>query len=95
MKECDSTSTNPDTTAAATTVTIINPEEIETQEVQLQARDERGDSEVAEASQKLGELHVSDPAPQKVVFVPALFVFGGMDTFGTIHNDSFVLIPPV
>lgn len=26
-------------------------------------------------------------------WVPALFVFGGIDTAGNIHSDSFVLVP--
>ncbi len=26
--------------------------------------------------------------------VEALFVFGGMDTEGTIHSDCFVFVPP-
>jgi hypothetical protein len=28
-----------------------------------------------------------------VEWIPAVFVFGGMDTYGNVHGDSFILVP--
>lgn len=38
-------------------------------------------------------IHRSNGQVHESVLVPALFVFGGVDTQETVHGDSFVLVP--
>jgi len=71
---------------AAVLVPIISPENLQTQEVSIHPS--------AIVSEKQGATEPSASRPmEKDDFFPALFVFGGMDTCGTIHGDCFVFVP--
>lgn len=71
---------------AAVLVPIISPENLQTQEVGIHPS--------AIMSKRPGD---TEPSASRAVeqddFFPALFVFGGMDTCGTIHGDCFVYVP--
>lgn len=71
---------------AAVLVPIISPENLQTQDVGIHPS--------AIVSEKAGDTEPSAScAVEKDDFFPALFVFGGMDTCGTVHGDCFVFIP--
>ena len=83
---------------ATTTVTVLTPDDFGSQDVCVCS--ESGDIspkvDVDTAAEKMEQMRVS-PArveSQGTVFLPALFVFGGMDTSGTVHEDCFVIVPP-
>ena len=49
-----------------------------------------------EVAEKLQGLHVKEKeeeGAEQYEWVPALFVFGGMDTTGIVHGDAFILVP--
>ena len=90
-------------TTTSTTVTVISPEDLETQDIRVHSGSQptSGSSEAVDVdteatAEKVKQLHISQPevAPQGTAFLSALFVFGGMDTGGTIHEDAFVIVPP-
>ena len=92
---------NADTCSAATTtktVMVLTPEDLESQDVCVcsESGATSASIDVDTAAEKMKQMRVS-PArveSQDTVFLPALFVFGGMDTSGTVHEDSFVIVPP-
>ena len=87
-----------------TFVTVISPDNISSEDVGVYATDSGGTlatcgttctsarPEKPDSSQDVGS-HQAILVPTDT-FVPALFVFGGMDTCGTIHSDCFVFVPP-
>ena len=91
--ETNPTGTKPDGGAATcTTITVIGPEITENQDVAVCTGVQS--QEHIEVTEKLVEgLHISGDRPSTSVFLPALFVFAGMDTSGTVHGDSFIFVP--
>ena len=91
---------NTSTSTTTTTVTVLSPEDLETQDVCVYSESGATSASVHvnvdATAMKMAQMSVS-PAqdePHGTVFLPALFVFGGMDTSGTVHEDSFVIVPP-
>lgn len=80
----------------ATTVTVLSPDHGVDAGMYEEGRCGPREAEEEEGERKKVEEAVSvrqrecEP-PRRAV--EALFVFGGMDTQGTIHNDCFVFVP--
>ena len=81
---------------SAAFVTVISPDNVKDQDVGIYGTPSKSSSEVVSTS-----VELSEDCSQQAAYhghlgtslVPALFVFGGMDTCGTIHSDCFVFVP--
>lgn len=81
---------------SAAFVTVISPDNVKNQDVGIYGNPSKSSSEVVSTS-----VELSEDCSQQAAYhghlgtslVPALFVFGGMDTCGTIHSDCFVFVP--
>ena len=79
-----------DNQATATEESSSNTlEKLSLSEEVTQTNDNQGLSTI----NKTPTIKVRDRSRNETVIVPALFVFGGMDTQGTIHGDSFMFVP--
>ena len=85
----------------STFVTVISPDNISSEDVGVYATDSGGTLATCGATCTSARPEKPDDvgSHQAILvptdtFVPALFVFGGMDTCGTIHSDCFVFVPP-
>lgn len=80
-------------------MTVISPDNLSSEDVGVYATDSGGTlattSTSPDSSQDVDQA-ASHPAVlvPTATFVLALFVFGGMDTCGTVHSDCFVFVPP-
>ena len=90
-----------------TFVTVISPDDISSEDVGVYATDSGGTlatcgttSTSARPDKPESSQDVDQAGSHQAILVPtdtfvlALFVFGGMDTCGTIHSDCFVFVPP-
>lgn len=79
---------------------VISPDNLSSEDVGVHATDSGGTLATTSTSARLEKPDSSQDVDQAAVliptatFVPALFVFGGMDTCGTVHSDCFVYVPP-
>ena len=83
---------------AAELVTIISPENLHTQDVDIHPSEStpitsEGDGTSTVVEKPEGTEQPASHALKGNSFIPALFVFGGMDTCGTIHGDCFMFVP--
>lgn len=85
-------------------MTVISPDNLSSEDVGVYATESGGTLATASTSARLekpdSSQDVDQAASHPAVLVPtatfvlALFVFGGMDTCGTVHSDCFVFVPP-
>ena len=79
---------------------VISPDNLSSEDVGVHATDSGGTLAPTSTSARPEKPDSSQDVDQAAVlvptatFVPALFVFGGMDTCGTVHSDCFVYVPP-
>lgn len=81
---------------SAAFVTVISPDNVKNPDVGIYGTPSKSSSEVVSTS-----VELSEDCSQQAAYhghhgtnsVPALFVFGGMDTCGTVHSDCFVFVP--
>lgn len=78
---------------SAAFVTVISPDNVKNQDVGIYGTPSKSSSEVVSTSIEFSESCTAYHGHRGTSLVPALFVFGGMDTCGTIHSDCFVFVP--
>lgn len=85
--------------SSAAFVTVINPDNVKNQDVGIyDTSSKSSQSEVVNTSAELSEncsQQATNHGHLGTSLVPALFVFGGMDTCGTVHSDCFIFVPPL
>lgn len=72
-------------------ITVINPATMEDGSTSLNPESAAIGHEIVVTSEKMSELRLREEKDHGSI--PALFVFGGMDTTGHIHGDAFIFIP--
>lgn len=84
--------------SSAAFVTVISPDNVKNQDVGIYSTPSKSSSEVVNTSAELSENCSQQAACHGHLgtsLIPALFVFGGMDTCGTVHSDCFIVVPPL
>ena len=75
-------------------VTIIDPGDTSGSNFSVsQSESDHVTVDSEQVAAKLQGLCVKEESGEEWEWVPALFVFGGMDTAGVVHGDSFILVP--
>ena len=97
VNACETRTLNKDISISCTSfqaVTIVDPESSSSlPSTSSVEQDSGGSMRKGVNTASSATVGVQDGGGGEVEWIPALFVFGGMDTLGNVHGDSFILVP--